>query len=483
MSSSNKKLTVVQLDLVKSSTFTSEIEKKGGVHLTKHFIENIKTFVQSAFNSVVEHPDEAEEIQSCGGDAYRISFKDVNNAYKFVENFCQLVKDNDDKEPNKDKLIFRIGAATGTINFDDSALGLDRITGHHVLVSVSRLFTANPPGYFFVDEDTFNAFNQDIQNKFDHESILIPGKDHEEDEPITAYCRQMFIYCNTGSSEIKDTNDIVNYIFVIVTPHPNNKMNKKYFITAEFAQFQNNDTLINTLDNNAIILSVNIEEGYLENEIISVAVNKIINELESKPNMSNIFNPTPIIELFLPNNLLTKDFSIHKIHEAGVEQPVAYLYPFTVRSYARFSSLRSKNELESKFKKLKKLIDNTNDVNELINNIELEAYCHLIPEDKLKLKPDRFYIDYISTGTPLCLWTRCKLQEYNNTINDVYQQVFNISNNNFCKIYETYQKLLILRQECYRKHREKLIVGVLFDHDKLPKQISQLTSPNMARKI
>jgi hypothetical protein len=159
MSSSSKKikLTVVQIDLVKSSNFTSNIERTGGVNLTKSFIENIKSFVDIAFNSVVKHPDEAEEIQSCGGDAYRISLKDVHNAYQFVEKFCQLVKQEDDKEPNKDKLIFRIGAATGTINFDPSSSGLDRITGHNVLFTVSRLVTADPPGYFYVDQETFDS--------------------------------------------------------------------------------------------------------------------------------------------------------------------------------------------------------------------------------------------------------------------------------------------------------------------------------------
>jgi hypothetical protein len=193
------KLTVVQLDLVKSSTFTSGIEKKGGVDLTKYFLENIKGFVQSAFNSVVKHPDEAEEIQSCGGEAYRISLKDVNNAYQFVEKFCALVKENDDQEPNKDKLIFRIGAATGTINFDPSGLGLDRITGHHVLVTVSRLFTANPPGYFYVDQETFNNFDENIKQKFENESVLVPGKEHED--KIIAYRCQMFINTSLPTSE------------------------------------------------------------------------------------------------------------------------------------------------------------------------------------------------------------------------------------------------------------------------------------------
>ena len=205
-SSTKIKLTVVQLDLVKSSNFTSDIEKKGGVDLTKYFLENIKGFVQSAFNSVVKHPDEAEEIQSCGGDAYRISLKDVNNAYQFVEKFCQLVKQEDDKEPNKDKLIFRIGAATGTINFDPSGLGLDRITGHHVLVTVSRLFTANPPGYFYVDLETFNNFDENIKQKFENESVLVPGKEHED--KIIAYRCQMFINTSLPTSELITIQEI-----------------------------------------------------------------------------------------------------------------------------------------------------------------------------------------------------------------------------------------------------------------------------------
>jgi hypothetical protein len=479
MSSSSKKikLTVVQIDLVKSSNFTSKIERTGGVNLTKSFIENIKSFVDIAFNSVVKHPDEAEEIQSCGGDAYRISLKDVHNAYQFVEKFCQLVKQEDDKEPNKDKLIFRIGAATGTINFDPSSSGLDRITGHNVLFTVSRLVTADPPGYFYVDQETFDSFNENIKHEFENESVTVPCKNHENN--IIAYRCQMFRCSNQKSllqpseTKIQNANNIVNYIFVIVTPHPT--VNTKYLITSQVAQFENNDTKMNTPDSETIITLSNIDQGYSKNQIISVAINEIINQLKSKP---NIFNPTPIIELFLPNKLLIEDFGIKKIKEAGLDQPIGHLYPFTVRSYNRFTDQASKARLELRFQKLKEMIAKTNDINNLKRN--LKEYCHLITQNDLKLKPDKFYIKYITPGTPLCLWMRCSLEEDNRTIDDVYQEIFNISNNDFCKVSKIYEQLLSIRQKYYREHEEKLIVGVLFDHDKLPKQISQLTSPNMS---
>ena len=273
----------------------------------------------------------------------------------------------------------------------------------------------------------------------------------------------------TPKTTIQNANNIVNYIFVIVTPHPT--VNKKYIITSQVAQFENNDTKMNTPDSETIITLSNIDQGYSENQIISVAINEIINQLKSKP---NIFTPTPIIELFLPHKLLTKDFSIKKIKEAGIDQPIGHLYPFTVRSYNRFTDQASKGRLESKFQKLKKIIADTNDIN------NLQEYCHLITKNDLQLKPDRFYINYISPGTPLCLWIRCSLEEDNRTIDDVYQEIFNISNNNFCKVDKIYEQLLSIRQQYYRKHEERLIVGVLFDHDKLPTQISQLTSPNMS---
>ena len=271
-----------------------------------------------------------------------------------------------------------------------------------------------------------------------------------------------------SKTTIPNANNIVNYIFVIVTPHPT--VNKKYLITSQVAQFGNNDTKMNTPDSETIITLSNIDQGYSENQIISVAINEIINQLKSKP---NIFTPTPIIELFLPHKLLTKDFSIKKIKEAGIDQPIGHLYPFTVRSYNRFTDQASKGRLESKFQKLKKIIADTNDIN------NLQEYCHLISKNDLQLKPDKFYINYISPGTPLCLWIRCSLEEDNRTINDVYQEIFNISNNNFCKVDKIYEQLLSIRQQYYREYEERLILGVLFDHDKLPTQISQLTSPNM----
>jgi hypothetical protein len=108
MSEENIRLTVVQLDLFQSSKSTNFIEDELGVEGTKIFVYKIREFVKNAFNKTFENHEihEYNEIHSLGGDGYRISFKDVDKAYTFVENFRNLV-DNYNQQDNNEQPIIR----------------------------------------------------------------------------------------------------------------------------------------------------------------------------------------------------------------------------------------------------------------------------------------------------------------------------------------------------------------------------------------
>ena len=167
-------LTVVQLDLFQSSKSTTFIEDQLGMQGTKLFVEQIRRFVEDAFNPI-KITSIYNETYSLGGDGYRISFKDVDDAYKFVKDFCTKVDEYNSKKDNK--RLFRIGAATGNVLYDESQSGIDRIIGHRVLFTVSRMVTAADPGWLYIDKATYKALPHDLQNNF----ILrnIEGKKHE----------------------------------------------------------------------------------------------------------------------------------------------------------------------------------------------------------------------------------------------------------------------------------------------------------------
>jgi hypothetical protein len=483
-SSMNIKLTVVQLDLVKSSTYTCNIAREGGSELTRGFINQIDNLVTSAFNKITNR-SEYDEFHSLGGDAYRISFQDVNNAYQFVQYFCQFVTEEDNNEPNRRRRIFRIGAATGTVNFDSSQSGLRRIEGDDALVSVSRLVTAAPPGYFYVHEQTFNTFDENIKQKFENESFLVPGKKHENN--IKAYRCQMFINTTIQNAN-NNANNIVNYLFVIVKP----QTNQKFYIEAQLARFINNQTKQKKDDYELLIQIQQPEDGCEKKHIIGV-LDKIIQEMYKITRERDIqLSKLPIIELFLPINLLSEGFDSGEImNEWGKKTPIGKLYPVIIRSYDRFlhneeNKARLKLAWQPQWESLEKII-NDNNTEQFINIIKNNnTYVRFI-DDPLPTQKKRIELfqEILSKGFPLCLWTRYKTID-NNVVKN-FETIFAIDlndTNNFCKIYRIYQNIHDIRiNNMKTKSDFGYNLGILFDHDKIPTGANQLISPNMARKV
>ena len=249
MSEENIRLTVVQLDLFQSSKSTNFIEDELGVEGTKIFVYKIREFVKNAFNKTFENHEihEYNEIHSLGGDGYRISFKDVDKAYTFVENFRNLV-DNYNQQDNK-KRLFRIAAATGKVLYDKSQSNIDKIIGHRVLFTVSRMVTAAEPGWLYVDKATYQAIPQKSQNNF----ILrnIEGKKHENN--FDAYACPMlcdaspFIQPFNFEIAIIDRENKVSY---------KSKETKEVKIEAKY--------FIEKLDNNVTLEMISIPGGIFQ---------------------------------------------------------------------------------------------------------------------------------------------------------------------------------------------------------------------------
>ncbi|MBX9255224.1 formylglycine-generating enzyme family protein [Desmonostoc muscorum CCALA 125] len=186
MESGILKLTVVQLDLVKSSESTYAIERELGVQGTRILIKRIQEFVEKALDSVITPPDH-DLIISLGGDGYRILFKDVKDAYQFIKEFRQRVE-NYNKNRNNKPREFRIAATTGEVDFDKDEPCANKIIGHNVLAPLSRLVTA-ASGWFYVDNSTFKILPDDVKEYFTKESVK--AKDHEK--PIEAWrCKIIF---------------------------------------------------------------------------------------------------------------------------------------------------------------------------------------------------------------------------------------------------------------------------------------------------
>ena len=120
--SKNIKLTVIELDLVRSSEFTAELERiMGGAKVVAEFFEHMKKLVYKSFSSVMSNPSEYEIFQRLGGDAFRISFKKADDTYKFVQKLDRDFEEYHNANPEIKKRVFRIGSATGNVYFNKSA--------------------------------------------------------------------------------------------------------------------------------------------------------------------------------------------------------------------------------------------------------------------------------------------------------------------------------------------------------------------------
>ena len=181
---SSHQLTIVQLDLVNSSQSFKELFEKYdlGNEILRIFIKKIEEIVIPALNESTKNyniDSNFTKIEMSMADGYRLIFEYPENAYKFVEIFCRLVNERNQK-PGIDQWMFRFGAATDReINYDPKAINI--FTGHGFL-RAKELEAGAFPGWLFVDEMTYDKLSQDIQNKFSKDKQSFKNKHNESRE-------------------------------------------------------------------------------------------------------------------------------------------------------------------------------------------------------------------------------------------------------------------------------------------------------------
>ena len=291
-----------------------------------------------------------------------------------------------------------------------------------------------------------------------------------------------------SETTIQNANNIVDYLFVIVKP----QTNQKFYIEAQLARFINNQTKQKKDDYELPIQIQQPEDGCEKKHIIGV-LDKIIQEMYKTTRDHDMqLSRLPIIELFLPINLLSEGFDSGEImDEWGKKTPIGKLYPVIIRSYDRFlhnekNKARLKLAWQPQWESLEKII-NDNNAQQFINIIKNNnTYVRFI-DDPLPNQKKRIELfqEILSKGFPLCLWTRYKTID--NNVVKKFETIFAIDlndTNNFCKIYRIYQNIHDIRiNNMKTKSDFGYNLGVLFDHDKIPTGANQLISPNMARLI
>ncbi len=170
---SSHQLTIVQLDLVNSSQSFKDLYEKYdlGNETLQDFIRKIEAIVKPAFDkstNTYNIDSNLTKIEMPMADGYRLIFQFPQNAYEFVQIFCELVNERNQK-PGIDQWMFRFGAATDpNINYNPE--NLNKFTGNGFL-DVKELEAGAFPGWLFIDEMTYSKLSQDIQNKFSKQSF------------------------------------------------------------------------------------------------------------------------------------------------------------------------------------------------------------------------------------------------------------------------------------------------------------------------
>ncbi|BAZ33902.1 hypothetical protein NIES4074_64160 (plasmid) [Cylindrospermum sp. NIES-4074] len=219
MPSESITLTIVQLDLVNSTKSIEVIYPELQNNGLRLFIENIGKIVDDAFKKSVssftidtkltqidnekikvvqdvidaelpptnlsEKPD-FNRITEAMADGYKLTFQSVECAYLFVKQFCELVKKRNET-PNIKKWVFRIGAATDDIDYDESSR--NQMVGIG-FVRVKELETGAYPGWLFVDEPTYNALNA-LPEKITDNFSLQKFKNKKEEVKQAWGCQMM----------------------------------------------------------------------------------------------------------------------------------------------------------------------------------------------------------------------------------------------------------------------------------------------------
>jgi class 3 adenylate cyclase len=165
--------TVLEIDLYSYSDIATFIEENLDVAAVRSFEDQIQQFVDYGLKAVNLRRDDV--VLGTAGDNAVLILDDANTMHRFAKAVHQAtVIHNRSKTVDLAKRWFRMGAATGIVEFDPSKRRIVGITTARAV----RLEAASGKGQLVVDLATFDALQDDLRRVYDVEEI-IQGKREE----------------------------------------------------------------------------------------------------------------------------------------------------------------------------------------------------------------------------------------------------------------------------------------------------------------
>ena len=165
--------TVLEIDLYSYNDIATFIEENLDVAAVKAFEDQIHRFVDYGLNTVGLRRDDV--VLGTAGDNAVLIFDDANTMHRFAEAVHQATAiHNRSKTVELAKRWFRMGAATGIVEFDPSKRRIVGITTARAV----RLEAASGKGQLVVDLATFDALREDLRRLYGIEET-IEGKREE----------------------------------------------------------------------------------------------------------------------------------------------------------------------------------------------------------------------------------------------------------------------------------------------------------------
>jgi class 3 adenylate cyclase len=165
--------TVLEIDLYSYNDIATFIEENLDVSAVRSFEDQIQEFVDYGLKTVNLWRDDI--VLGTAGDNAVLIFDDATTMHRFAEAVHQATLiHNRSKTVELAKRWFRMGAATGIVEFDFSKRRIVGITTARAV----RLEAASGKGQLVVDLPTFDALQEDLREVYDVEEI-IEGKREE----------------------------------------------------------------------------------------------------------------------------------------------------------------------------------------------------------------------------------------------------------------------------------------------------------------
>jgi class 3 adenylate cyclase len=164
--------TVLEIDLYSYNDIATFIEENLDVAAVRAFEDQIQRFVDYGLKALNLRRDAV--VLGTAGDNAVLIFDDANTMHQFAEAVHQAtVIHNQSKTVELAKRWFRMGAATGIVEFDPTKR---RIVGIATARAV-RLEGASGKGQLVVDLATFDALREDIQKLYGVEETIEGKRD------------------------------------------------------------------------------------------------------------------------------------------------------------------------------------------------------------------------------------------------------------------------------------------------------------------